>query len=477
MSHATRANAALTPRARLKMAKLIVEEDWEVPRAAERFDVSWKTAKKWADRYREEGPAGMLDRFSRPHRQPNRTPVRVVRKIVHLRWKQRLGPVEIADRLGMQSSTVYAVLVRCRLNRLTHSDRATGEPIRRYEHERPGDLLHMDVKKLGRVPDGGGWRYVGREQGWRNRIATASATPLPRSKYGKPLNGTCYLHTVIDDHSRVAYVEAHDDETKETAAAVLRNAVAWFAERGVTVQRVLTDNGGCYRSHLWRDTVSSSPSPQSEPVPTGHRPTATSSGSTAPWLKGGPSRSSTTPSPHGWPLCQHGSTNTSSTGPGTPRVGSTFRSPRSGRTAEALAAFYEIEPRPRPRDRHPRRARHRLRHPESQARRWRQRPQPAQVDAVAAGQWWLLPDPGRHQVPSDAVASLTPTAARRPISASTPDCLLLTNSGESTVTASQLPIPVDDDSAVPPLGAAHQRRRSCVRTLAAATSARRRCEP
>jgi transposase InsO family protein len=236
------------------MAKLIVDEGWKVPRAAERFDVSWKTAKKWADRYRDEGPAGMFDRSSRPKHQPNRTPVRVVRKIVHLRWKQRLGPVEIADRLGMQSSTVYAVLVRCRLNRLTHIDRATGEPIRRYEHQAPGDLIHVDVKKLGRVPDGGGWRYVGRSQGLKNRAATAARTGAPKSKYRQPLVGTCYLHTVIDDHSRVAYVEAHDDETKETAVEVLRNAVAWFAERGVTVQRVLSDNGGAYRSFLWRDT-------------------------------------------------------------------------------------------------------------------------------------------------------------------------------------------------------------------------------
>ena len=109
----------------------------------------------------------MCDRSSRPHRQPNRTPTPVVRKIVHLRWKQRLGPIEIGDRLGMPASTVHAVLVRCRLNRLTHVDRTTGEPIRRYEHEHPGDLLHMDVKKLGRVPDGGGWRYVGRERGWK----------------------------------------------------------------------------------------------------------------------------------------------------------------------------------------------------------------------------------------------------------------------------------------------------------------------
>ena len=254
MSHATHANAALTPLARLKLARLIVEQDWPIPRAAERYDVSWKTAKKWADRYEAAGPAGMLDRSSRPHRQPNRTPAPVVRKIVHLRWKQRLGPVEIGDRLQVPSSTVHAVLTRCRLNRLTYLDRATGEPIRRYEHEHPGDLLHQDVKKLGKVPDGGGWRYVGREQGERNRAATAARTGAPKSKYRQPLIGTCYLHTVIDDHSRVAYVEAHDDETKETAALVLRNAVAWFAERGVTVQRVLTDNGGCYRSLLWRDT-------------------------------------------------------------------------------------------------------------------------------------------------------------------------------------------------------------------------------
>jgi transposase InsO family protein len=248
------ANAALTPRARLRLARLIVDQGWPPARAAERYDVSWRTATKWARRYREEGPAGMIDRSSAPHRQPNRTPQPVVRKIVHLRWKQRLGPIQVADRLGMPASTVHAVLVRCRLNRLSHIDRASGEPIRRYEHEHPGDLLHMDVKKLGRVPDGGGWRYVGREQGGRNRATTAARTGAPKSKYRQPLIGTCYLHTVIDDHSRVAYVEARDDEAKETAAEVLRHAVAWFADRGVTVQRVLTDNGGCYRSFLWRDT-------------------------------------------------------------------------------------------------------------------------------------------------------------------------------------------------------------------------------
>jgi leucine-zipper of insertion element IS481 len=179
VSHATHSNAALTPRARLRLARLIVIDEWSPARAAERYDVSWKTAAKWAARFRSEGPAGMSDRSSRPRHQPNRTPAPVVRKIVHLRWKQRLGPVEIGDRLGMASSTVHAVLVRCRLNRLTHIDRATGEPIRRYEHEHPGDLIHVDVKKLGRVPDGGGWRYVGKQQGYTNRSRTVRRTGRP----------------------------------------------------------------------------------------------------------------------------------------------------------------------------------------------------------------------------------------------------------------------------------------------------------
>jgi transposase InsO family protein len=139
------------------------------------------------------------------------------------------------------------------MNRLTHLDRATGEPIRRYEHDQPGDLLHVDVKKLGKVPDGGGWRFVGRKQGHRNSAATSRRTGRRGGNY-RPQVGTCYLHTVIDDHSRVAYVEAHNDETAATAAAVLRRAIAWFTDRGVNVRRVLSDNGSAYKSHLWRDT-------------------------------------------------------------------------------------------------------------------------------------------------------------------------------------------------------------------------------
>jgi transposase InsO family protein len=253
MSHA---NAALTPLHRLRLARLIVDHGWPVARAAERYDVSWPTAMRWALRYLELGAAGMADRSSRPHHSPNRTSAPVVRKIVHLRWKHRLGPVQIADRVGLAPSTVHAVLVRCRLNRLSHIDRVTGEPIRRYEHDHPGSLIHVDVTKFGNIPDGGGWRYVGKQQGLRNRSATVARTRAPRSKTHAPLVGTSYVHTVIDDHSRVAYAEICDNEKADTAVAVLRRATAWFAELGVTVERVLSDNGPAYKSHAWRNTCS-----------------------------------------------------------------------------------------------------------------------------------------------------------------------------------------------------------------------------
>ena len=250
MSHR---NAALTPRARLRLARLVVDQGWPIARAAERYDVSWPTAKRWADRYRELGPTGMNDASSRPHHSPNRTPAPVVRKIVHLRWKQRLGPVQIADQVDLAPSTVHKVLVRCRINRLSHVDRATGEPIRRYEHPHPGAMIHVDVKKLGNIPDGGGWRFTGKHQGRQNRITTRNRTGK-KNAYGQPKVGTAFVHTVIDDYSRVAYAEIHDDETAVTAVGVLYRSVAWFAERGVTVERVLSDNGSCYVSHLWRDT-------------------------------------------------------------------------------------------------------------------------------------------------------------------------------------------------------------------------------
>jgi hypothetical protein len=175
------ANAALTPRHRhrLRIARLVVDDGWPVVQAARQFNVSWPTAKRWADRYEAMGEAGMTDRSSRPHHSPNKTPQDLVRKVVHLRWKKRLGPIGIGAKLGMPASTVHAVLVRCRLNKLHHVDVRTGEVIRRYEHEKPGDLIHVDVKKLGNIPDGGGWRYVGRQQGKRNRARPRQAQKHP----------------------------------------------------------------------------------------------------------------------------------------------------------------------------------------------------------------------------------------------------------------------------------------------------------
>ncbi len=312
MSHA---NAALTPKARLKLARLVVDDGWPIARAAERFQVSWPTAKRWADRYRQQGDAGMTDRSSRPHRSPNKTPQPAVRKIVHLRWKHRLGPVAIADKVGLAPSTVHAVLTRCQLNRLSHVDRATGEPVRRYEHAYPGSLLHVDVKKLGNVPDGGGWRYVGRQQGGKNRAATPGK---PRSKGRDVLIGTAYVHTVIDDHSRVAYAEVHDDETGPTAVAVLRRAVAWFAARGIKTERVLSDNGSCYRSHAWRDACAELRIVHKRLGPTARRRTARSSASTAPSPPAGPSSACSPASQPAERLSQAGCTSTTITGP-TPR--------------------------------------------------------------------------------------------------------------------------------------------------------------
>ena len=247
MSHA---NAALTPVQRGRLARKVVDDGWTVAAAADYFHVSWRTADRWARRYLEMGREGMQDRSSRPHRSPNRTPQHLVKKIVHRRWKQRLGPVAIGAELGMPASTVHAVLTRCRLNRLRHVDVKTGEPVRRYEHETPGSLIHVDVKKLGNIPDGGGWRYVGRAQGDRNRAATPGK---PRSRNHDVVMGTAFVHTVIDDHSRVAYAEIHDDEKAVTAIGVLQRAVSWFAARGVNVERVLSDNGSAYKSFAWRD--------------------------------------------------------------------------------------------------------------------------------------------------------------------------------------------------------------------------------
>jgi hypothetical protein len=175
-----------------------------------------------------------------------------VRKIVHHRTKKRLGPVQIAPLVGVAPSTVHRVLTRVGLQRLAWLDRATGTPVR-YEYPDPGGLVHVDVKKLGVIPAGGGWRKLGRARGKRNTQADRSSGQL--SKHRHPVRGHGYIHAAVDDHSRLAYCEIHDNENRETATAFWIRAHAWFADHGITVQRVLTDNGGCYRSHLWADTL------------------------------------------------------------------------------------------------------------------------------------------------------------------------------------------------------------------------------
>ncbi|MEU4767679.1 IS481 family transposase [Actinosynnema sp. NPDC023794] len=251
MSHR---NAPLSETGRLRLARCVVEDRWPLRRAAERFQVSVSTAKRWADRYRDQGEAGMADRSSRPRTSPRRTPTRTERRIVKVRVLRRWGPARIASLLGLAASTVHRVPVRYGLARLAHLDRATGRVVRRYEHAAPGDLVHVDIKKLGNIPDGGGHRAHGRAAGGRN--SSAHRDPArPRAVGGRPNLGYAYLHNAVDDHSRLAYTEILPDETRQTAAAFWTRAQTFFHTNGITVKRVLTDNGSCYRSHLWRDTL------------------------------------------------------------------------------------------------------------------------------------------------------------------------------------------------------------------------------
>jgi transposase InsO family protein len=245
----THANAPLTPEGRRRLAVLIVEEGWTVRRAAERFQVSPATATKWARRYRLNEP--MTDSSSRPRRSPRRCPRRVERRIVKLRFCRRWGPHRISYHLGVPRSTVGRVLERYRMPLLAHLDRATGLPVRkpkpvRYEAAAPGDLVHVDIKKLGRIPDGGGWRAFGRgsEQHRRAHAATDRAARQGASAS----RGYVFLHHAVDDHSRLAYSEQLPDERKETAAAFWTRANAFFAQAGIAVSAVMTDNGSCYRS-------------------------------------------------------------------------------------------------------------------------------------------------------------------------------------------------------------------------------------
>ena len=226
-------NAKLTPAGRRILVERI-QSGRPAAHVAAEMGVARKTAYKWWQRWLAEGEAGLQDRSSRPRRSPTRVPARLERKIERLRRRRKLGPMRIGWRLDLAPSTVYGVLCRLGLNRLSWLDRPTGRVIRRsYEHPRPGDLLHMDVKKLGRIPPGGGWRVHGRG---RDR------------HHGHSRVGYAYIHSVVDDHSRLAYSEVLADERAVTAVAFWQRACAWFAARGVTVRAVLTDNGPAYRS-------------------------------------------------------------------------------------------------------------------------------------------------------------------------------------------------------------------------------------
>lgn len=219
-------NARTCPRSRRLLVDRI-ECGWSVRRAAAAAGVSERTAAKWRARWRAEGDSGLLDRSSRPSRQPRLTPADRVEAVLRLR-RLRMTGAEIAEVLGMALSTVSLIMRRAGVGRRSRLEPL--EPLNRYEHERPGELVHLDIKKLARF-DRAGHKLLGRGRG---RFETGA--------------GYEYLHVCVDDYSRVAYLEVRPDEQGATAAGFLERATAHFAQRGVTIERVLTDNGSCYRS-------------------------------------------------------------------------------------------------------------------------------------------------------------------------------------------------------------------------------------
>lgn len=241
MSHG---NARLTIYGR----RLIVARQragWPQAHIAAAMGISRKCVRTWVQRFAAEGDAGLHDRSSRPHTSPSRTPPDVEQRIVELRRRERRGPAWIGAELGVSPRTVSRVLVRHRLPRLALLDPITGEVIRaskvtaiRYERDRPGELVHMDVKKLGRIPDGGGWRVHGRAR--RDETYDRNARI-----------GFDYVHSLVDDHSRLAYSEILPDEKGGTCAAFLVRAIDYFAEHGIsTIERLMTDNALAYRFSL-----------------------------------------------------------------------------------------------------------------------------------------------------------------------------------------------------------------------------------
>ncbi len=230
--------AKLTVPGRLLLVQRVEVEGWSPATAAEAQGVSRATAYQWLRRWREEGLAGLADRSSRPHNGPTLTGVAVVEAIVGLRLAHRWGPHRIGYELDVAPSTVHAVLRRAQLSRLDRLDRITNLPVR-YVRERPGELIHIDVKKLGRIPPGGGHKTRGRQEGRRDK----------RIKIGHD-----FIHVAIDDATRLVYIAAHPNEQGTTCAQFLADAAAYFAAAGIpTIERVMTDRAKNYvESHVFQ---------------------------------------------------------------------------------------------------------------------------------------------------------------------------------------------------------------------------------
>jgi transposase InsO family protein len=214
----------------------MIEGGWTIASSAESMRISRQTAHKWWRRYQEAGEAGLEDRSSRPRRCPTKTPAKVERRVVELRRRHQLGPARLAPRAGIPASTLHRVLQRHGVSRLSDLDRQSGRVIRRIETSHPGELVHIDIKKQARIPKGGGWRVTGIENMVKNRSRTRVRI------------GYAHVHSAIDAYSRLAYSEVHSNETSATNIGFWRRAKAFFESYGITIERVLTDNGSCYRS-------------------------------------------------------------------------------------------------------------------------------------------------------------------------------------------------------------------------------------
>jgi transposase InsO family protein len=232
-------NARTCPNSRALIARRVMEEGWSLTQAAEAAGVSEPTARKWVRRAR--AGESLEDHSSRPRRSPSRLPQQLVEAIQALR-RLRMTAVEIAEILGLALSTVSLWLKRMGLGKRSRLE--PPEPPNRYERRHPGELVHVDIKQLGRISvRGAGHRVTGR----RNTAVSTRIGGVQRK-----LTRFEYVHVMVDDHSRLAYAEVLENLTAECAVAFLRRGVAWFAERGVKIRAVMTDNGSCYVSHAHR---------------------------------------------------------------------------------------------------------------------------------------------------------------------------------------------------------------------------------